>query len=43
MKIEAVKREKQLKGWSRTKKQMLIDRKLSINSLSRTELVEVLS
>ena len=37
----AVKREKQLKGWSRTKKQMLIDGKLGINT--RTELVEELS
>lgn len=35
---EAAMREKQLKGWSRTKKQMLIDRKLGINSC--TEIVE---
>lgn len=31
-KKEAVKREKQFKGWSRTKKQMLIDGKLGINN-----------
>ncbi len=30
-KKEAVKREKQIKGWNRAKKQMLIDRKLGIN------------
>jgi len=29
---EAAMREQQLKGWSRTKKQMLIDGKLGINS-----------
>jgi len=39
-KSKAVKREKQLKGWSRAKKQMLIDGKLGINR--RTELVEAL-
>ncbi len=39
-KFEAAKREKQLKGWSRTKKQMLIEGKLGINTC--TELVEVL-
>lgn len=37
---EAAKREKQLKGWSKTKKQMLIDGRLGINTC--TELVEVL-
>ena len=36
----AAKREQQLKGWSRTKKQMLIDGKLGINTY--TEYVEVL-
>ena len=30
-KYEAAKREKQLKGWSHAKKQMLIDGKLGIN------------
>lgn len=29
---EAVEREKQLKGWNRTKKQMLINGKLGINN-----------
>ena len=29
-KFEAVKREKQFKGWSHIKKQMLVDRKLSL-------------
>ncbi len=43
LKTDAAKREKQWKGWSRTKKQMLIDGKLGMNSLSRAELVEVLS
>ena len=38
---DAVSREKQLKGWSRAKKQMLIDRKLGYNRC--TELVEELS
>lgn len=38
-KFEAVKREKQIKGWSRTKKQMLIEGKLGINT--STEFVEV--
>jgi putative endonuclease len=38
-KNEAAKRERQLKGWSRTKKQMLIDKKLGINCI---ELDEVL-
>ena len=37
---DAVLREKQLKGWSRTKKQMLIDGKLGINEC--TEFVKVL-
>jgi len=36
---EAVDREKQLKGWSHAKKQMLIDRKLGINTC--TEFDEV--
>jgi len=36
---QAAVREKQLKGWSRAKKQMLIDKKLGIN---RIELTEVL-
>ncbi len=31
-KFEAAKREKQLKGWSHAKKQMLIDGKLGINA-----------
>ncbi len=31
-KIEAAKREKQLKGWSKIKKQMLVDGKLGINT-----------
>ena len=35
----AVSREKQLKGWTKAKKQMLIDGKLGIN---RIELAEVL-
>ena len=39
-KHEAVLREKQLKGWSRAKKQMLVDGKLGYNVC--TELVEVL-
>jgi putative endonuclease len=38
-KNEAAKREKQLKGWSRAKKQMLIGGKIGINSI---ELDEVL-
>ncbi len=38
-KYEAAKREKQLKGWSHAKKQLLIDRKLGINAC--TEFVEV--
>jgi putative endonuclease len=39
-KREAAKREKQLKGWSKAKKQMLIDGKLGINACAK--LVEVL-
>lgn len=39
-KKEAVKREKQLKGWSKAKKQMLIEGKLGINTC--TEIVEEL-
>ncbi len=38
--IEAAKREKQFKGWSKAKKQMLIDGKLGINIY--TEYDEVL-
>lgn len=38
---EAALREKQIKGWSRTKKQMLIDGKLGINAC--TEVVEFFS
>ncbi|KKQ87970.1 MAG: hypothetical protein UT09_C0006G0004 [Parcubacteria group bacterium GW2011_GWF2_38_8] len=38
-KNEAAKRERQLKGWSRAKKQMLIDGKVGINYI---ELGEVL-
>jgi len=38
IKSDAVTREKQLKGWSHTKKQMLIDGKLGINTC--TEIVE---
>lgn len=37
---EAVKREKQLKGWSRAKKQMFIEGRLGINSC--TEIAEAL-
>lgn len=37
----AAKREKQIKGWSHAKKQMLIDGKLGYNKC--TELVEALS
>lgn len=37
---EAALREKQIKGWSRTKKQMLIDGKLGINTC--TEFAEIL-
>ena len=40
-KHQAALREKQLKGWSHAKKQMLIDGKLGYNTC--TELVEVLS
>lgn len=39
-KHQATKREKQLKGWSKSKKQMLIDKKLGINAC--TEIVEEL-
>ncbi len=39
-KIEASKREKQLKGWSRAKKQMLVNGKLGINTC--TEFAEEL-
>lgn len=39
-KYEAARREQQLKGWSRAKKQMLIDGKLGYNSC--TEIVEEL-
>ncbi len=39
-KLDATKREKQLKGWSHTKKQMLIDGKLGINAC--TELAKEL-
>lgn len=38
---EAVKRERQLKGWSHAKKQMLIDGKLGYNKC--IEIVEALS
>ncbi|MBI2464639.1 GIY-YIG nuclease family protein [Candidatus Shapirobacteria bacterium] len=38
---EAALREKQIKGWSRTKKQMLIEGKLGINRY--TEFDEILS
>ena len=38
-KHEAAKREQQLKGWSRAKKQLLLNGTLGIN---RTELTEVL-
>ncbi len=37
---EAALREKQIKGWSRTKKQMLVEGKLGVNT--RTELAEIL-
>jgi len=40
-KHEAARREKQLKGWSQTKKQMLIDGKLGYNIC--TEIIEELS
>lgn len=39
-KTQAAMREKQLKGWSKAKKQMLIDGKLGINAC--TEIVEEL-
>ena len=39
-KTEAIKREKQLKGWSKAKKQLLLDGKLGINTC--TKLVEAL-
>lgn len=32
---DAATREKQLKGWSRTKKQMLVDDKLGINACTK--------
>ena len=38
-KFKAAKREKQLKGWSKAKKQLLIDGKLGINTC--TEFAEV--
>ena len=38
---EAALRERQIKGWNRTKKQMLINGKLGINTC--TELVEIFS
>ena len=38
-KYAAASRERQIKGWSRSKKQLLIDRKIGIN---RIELAEVL-
>jgi len=34
-KYQAAKREKQLKGWSRAKKQKLIDRTLGINTCTK--------
>ncbi len=37
-KYEAAKRERQIKGWSHAKKQLLVDGKLGINR--RTEIVE---
>ena len=40
-KFEAAKREKQIKGWKHTKKQMLIDGKLGYNKC--TEIVEAFS
>jgi len=40
-KSQALKREKQLKGWSRAKKQMLIDGKLGYNVC--TEFVDIFS
>lgn len=39
-KYEAAKREKQIKGWSKAKKQMLIDGKLGVNAC--TEFAEEL-
>ena len=39
-KYQAARREKQIKGWSRAKKQMLLERKLGYNTC--TELVEAL-
>jgi len=38
---EAAIREKQIKGWSRTKKQMLIDGKLGVNTC--TEFADVIN
>ena len=40
-KKQAARREKQIKGWRKAKKRMLIDGKLGINTC--TELVDVLS
>lgn len=42
-KAEAANREKQLKGWSHTKKQLLIDGILGYNRVASSELVEVFS
>jgi putative endonuclease len=39
-KTDAVKREKQLKGWSRTKKQMLLNKKLGINGIELGEVFD---
>ncbi len=39
--FEAARREKQLKGWTHTKKQMLVEQKLGYNSC--TDLVEALT
>jgi putative endonuclease len=38
-KYEAAEREKQIKGWSRAKKQMLIDGKLGINRIEPDEVL----
>ena len=38
-KYEAAERERQIKGWSRAKKQMLIDGKLGINRIEPAEVL----
>ncbi len=38
-KVEAAKREQQLKGWGRAKKEMLLKHKLGINSIEPAEVL----